>query len=131
MAFLKKRARKRELQAGIAELRQLTERLPDADGVIAPEGLREFLEFADSHNIALDTVPDLRTAVRLGLAEGGRFIATDTTLLLKKDESPLLDAPVDLLKEVADREFRAGTRGLSIPMGHGVRYHTSATRGHM
>lgn len=76
-------------------------------------------------------MPDLRAAVRLGLAQGGCFLETETTLLLKKGERPLLDASVDLLKEVADRGFRAGSRGVSIPLGGGVRYRVGAAPGHI
>jgi len=99
--------------------------------VISADGLREFIEFADSHNLDLDSVPDLRREVRLGLAQGGLFLETQTNLLLKKDETPLLDASVELLKEVTDREFRGGSRGVSIPLGGGVRYRAGAVRGHM
>jgi hypothetical protein len=33
------------------------------------------------------------------------------------------------MKEVVDREFRGGSQGVSIPLGHGVRYRTGAFRG--
>ena len=115
----------------VVELRELAERLPDSDGVVSPSGVQEFVEFAGSHNIDLNTVPDLRTSVRLGLAQGGCFLETETTLLLKKDETPLLEAPVQLLKEVTDREFRGGSRGVSVPLGHGIRYRVGSARGHM
>lgn len=123
--------RRKEAKQAIAELRQLTERLPDAQGVVSPDGLQQFAEFAGSHNIDLNSVPELRRAVRLGLAQGGYFLETDTTLLLKKDEIPLLEASANLLKEVRDREFRGGSRGVSIPLGHGIRYRAGSVRGHM
>jgi hypothetical protein len=115
----------------VAELRDLATRLPDGDGAISPDGFREFVEFATNHHIGLDTVPDLREAVRVGFAQGGYFLETETSLLLKDDETPLLDAPVELLKEVAEREFHAGSAGLSIPLGGGMRYRLGATRGQM
>jgi len=115
----------------IAELRRMVERLLGQDGVVSPEGFREFVEFAGGHNLDLNALPDLRRAVRLGLAQGGMFLATDTTLLLKKDEAALLEAPVSLLKEVTDKEFRGGSRGVSVPLGGGVRYRAGAFRGHM
>ena len=123
--------RHKEAKQAIAELRQLTERLPDPEGVVSPEGLQQFAEFAISHNIDLNSVPDLRRTVVLGLAQGGYFLDTDTTLLLKKDESPLLEVSANLLKEVRDREFRGGSRGVSIPLGHGIRYRAGSMRGHM
>lgn len=118
-------------QHAVAELRQLTERLPDSNGFVSPDGLREFIEFAGSHGIDLGTVPDLRRTVRLGLATGGYFLETDTNLLLKRGETALLDASVSLLTEVKDREFRGGSRGVSVPLGHGIRYRAGAVRGQM
>jgi hypothetical protein len=115
----------------IAELSQIAARLPSEDGVISADGFREFIQFAMDHGIDLDAVPDSLRAVRLGLAQGGMFFEAETTLLLKKDETPLLDAGVNLLKEVADRQFRGGSQGVSIPLGGGVRYRAGAVRGHM
>ena len=119
----------------IAALRQLVAGLPNSEGVISTDGLREFVEFATAHDIDLNTVPDLRRDVRLGLAQGGLFMETETSLLLKKDETPVLDVGVNLLKEVADRRFEGGSQGVSIPIGsiHGrtVRYRVGEYRGHM
>jgi hypothetical protein len=118
-------------QHAVAELRQLVQGLPDADGVISPDGFRQFIEFVTAHHVDLNVVPDIAREVRLGLAQGGFFLETDTTLLLKKDETPVLEVPATLLKEVADREFRGGSQGVSIPLGHGFRYRAGAYRGHM
>jgi hypothetical protein len=126
-----KKLREQQQHEAIDELRQLVARLPNSDGVISPDGLREFIEFVTAHDIDLNAVPVLRRDVRLGLAEGGFFLETNTSLLLKKDETPLLDVGVDLLKEVADRRFEGGSQGVSIPLGHGVRYRVGAYRGHM
>lgn len=115
----------------IAELGQLVARLPDSDGVISPAGFRQFIEFVTAHSIDLDTLPELRREVRLGLAQGGLFFETETSLLLKNDETPVLDAGVNLLKEVADRRYQGGSQGVSIPLGHGVRYRVGEYRGHM
>jgi hypothetical protein len=62
---------------------------------------------------------------------GGQFIQAKTTLLLKQDETPVLDANVNLLKEVTDRRYQGSSQGLSIPLGHGVRYRVGAYRGRM
>lgn len=50
-------------------------------------------------------------------------------LLLKRGETVHLETGAALVKEVVDREFRGGSQGLSIPLGHGLRYRTSAFRG--
>jgi len=122
--------RKQRRQA-MTELRALAAKLPDAEGVISPDGFRDFIEFVTTNNIDLTDASDIRQQVRLGLAQGGYFLETKTTLLLKKDEAVLLETPVDLLKEVTDREFRGGPQGVSIPLGHGIRYRAGAMRGHM
>ena len=115
----------------IAELRQLVARLPNSDGVISTDGFREFIEFLTAHGIDLNTVSDVRREVRLGLAQGGLFLETDTSLMLKTDETPVLDVGVNLLKEIADRRYQGGSQGVSIPLGHGVRYRVGEYRGHM
>lgn len=56
------------------------------------------------HDVDLRDIPDEWRGVRLGLAQAGYYIETETSLLLKRGECALLDAPVHLLKEVADRE---------------------------
>lgn len=112
----------------LAELRQKLNEVTDADGVISVDGFREFVEFAGNREMD----PDVAKDVRIGLAQGGVFLPSkQTTLILKKDESSLLDTPVNLLKEVADRELRGRSQGLSIPIGGGVRYRVGAVRGHM
>ena len=64
----------------------------------------------------------------LGLAQGGYFLRSETTLILKKHESALWNEPAALLKEVTDRQFRGGSQGVSIPIGGGARYHVGAVR---
>ncbi len=115
----------------ISELRDLVARLPNSDGVISTDGFREFIEFVTAHDIDLNAVPDTRRDVRLGLAQGGLFLETETSLLLKRDETPILDVGVNLLKEIADRRYQGGSQGVSVPLGHGVRYRVGEYRGHM
>jgi len=115
----------------ITEMRARAAQLPNADGVISIEAFQPFAQFVVDHDIALGELPDVHRAVLLGLAEGGRFIQTDTALFLKKDESALYEIGADLLKEVTDREFRGGSQGVSVPLGHGVRYRAGAMRGHV
>ncbi len=51
-------------------------------------------------------------------------------MLLTKDETAYASFAVDLMKEVTRREFRGGSSGVSVPLGHGVRYRVGAFRGH-
>lgn len=125
-----KLAAKQKVQA-IAEVRARAAQLPDTNGVISIEALQPFTQFVVDHDIALGELPDVRRAVLLGLAEGGQFIQAGTALFLKKDESAVYETAADLLKEVTDREFRGGSQGVSIPLGHGVRYRAGAMRGHV
>jgi hypothetical protein len=75
-------------------------------------------------------VPALRI-MQVGIANRGRFVTVDSTLLLKADEVAYAEVPARLLKEVVDRQFQGGSRGVSIPLGHGVRYRTGSVRGQM
>jgi hypothetical protein len=132
--FEKRKAKKAQEQQQLeaaTELRQLVAGLPDGGGVISPAGFKQFVEFAGAHHIDLNTVPDLRRDVYLGLAQGGLFLETETTLFLKADEVAVLDAPVTLLKEVAERQYKGSSQGISVPLGHGVRYRVGAYRGQM
>lgn len=105
--------------------------LPDSEGHVSLDGFQRFFQFVLDHDVDLRDIPDEWRGVRLGLAQAGYYIETETSLLLKRGECALLDAPVHLLKEVADREFRGGSRGVSVPLGHGVRFRTTGARGHM
>jgi hypothetical protein len=115
----------------VEEARAIAARVPGPDGVVSIEGLREFLQYLADHEVDPNEVADEVIALRLGFAEGGCFLTTSTTLLLKQGESALLDVQVQLLKEVTDREFHGGSQGVSIPIGAGVRYRVGAVRGHM
>jgi hypothetical protein len=64
------------------------------EGDLPLDGFREVVEFVSSRGIDLDSMPDIAKEVRLGLAHGGVFLETATTLLLKKDEAALLETPV-------------------------------------
>jgi hypothetical protein len=62
---------------------------------------------------------------------GGRPPTLDQVpLLLKRGEvANAVFAPVSLMKERAVRQYRGGSSGVSIPIGFGVRYRTSSSRG--
>jgi hypothetical protein len=135
MLFRKHKERKLEAEQhahDLAELREKLNEVTDADEVVSIDGFRTFVEFVTAHGIDLASAPEIGKDLRVRLAQGGVFLPSEkTTLILKKDETALLDTPVSLLKEVADREFRGGSRGLSIPIGGGLRYRAGAMRGHM
>jgi len=115
----------------VEELRRRVAQLPDADGVISISAFQECFQSMIDQHVDVSGVPDVLRALRLGLAQGGCFMQMDTTLLLKTDEAAVFEAQADLLKEVTDREFRGGSRGVSVPVGHGVRVRAGAVRGHM
>jgi hypothetical protein len=133
--FHKRKERKLEAEQhahDLTQLRQELDEVTDAEGIVSIDGFRHFIEFVTAHRIDLASFLDIATEARLGLAQGGVFLPSeDTTLILKKDEDSLLDTPVSLLKEVTDREYVGGSRGVSIPLGGGVRYRAGAMRGHM
>jgi hypothetical protein len=121
-------------ELALREARSVFEGLLDADGALTPEGMAQlFLHINENSDTRDAVLRDLWAPMLLALAQGGRFIAEEkTSLMLHEDESSALyDCPAYLLKEVADREFRGGSQGISVPLGHGVRYRVGAMRGQM
>jgi hypothetical protein len=130
------RRRKEEKLAGnraVNELGHLVEALHDENGAISVDGLHEFADFIESHNLSLDQVEaaNLLKPMMIGLAQGGNFIERKTSLILKQGEEPLFESPATLLKEVVQREIRGGSQGVSIPLGRGIRYRVGAYRGQL
>jgi hypothetical protein len=103
----------------------------EGDGTITPQQFDELCDFADSDGIAIAEDPETELEIRLGLAQGGVFLDVSADVLLREGEFAGLDVPVSLLEEVADRQYVGGSRGVSVPLGHGVRYHAASYRGHM
>ena len=61
----------------------------------------------------------------------GRIPVEDSPrLMAKKDEVVHMEVPAALMKEVTQREMRAGYGGVSFRVAKGVRFHTGAVRGH-
>jgi hypothetical protein len=50
-------------------------------------------------------------------------------LMAKRGEIVHLETAAALMKEVIDREFRGGSRGVSVPIAKGVRFRTGSFRG--
>ena len=120
-------------EAALSEARSFFDRLLDDDGALTPDGMGRLLVYINERSeVQSALMSDLWAPMMLALAQGGNFIAEDkTTLMLHEDEKALYDCPAYLLKEVIDRELRGASQGISVPLGHGVRYRAGAVRGHM
>jgi HIRAN domain len=132
--------RRKEAQAraqGSAEVVEFARSVVDDDGVISPGDVDRVMAFAGDRGFGTEEIdaPIPTAALRVlqvGMANRGQFVGRpDSQLLLKPDEDAYVEVAARLLKEVVDREFRGGSRGVSIPLGHGIRYRTGAMRGHM
>jgi hypothetical protein len=64
-----------------------------------------------------------------GMNDGRIPVIDDPPMVLKRDELAHASFGCALMKEVARREFRAGTSSVSIPLGAGVRYRVGGVRG--
>jgi hypothetical protein len=70
-------------------------------------------------------------AFHIARINDGRLpVDSEASFMRKKGEVVHLDAPASLTKEVIDRQFVGGSRGVSVPLGHGVRVRAGAFRGH-
>jgi hypothetical protein len=116
----------------IESIRARAAQLPDADGVVPVKPFEDFVDFVSENKVEWTSIPDVLTELVVGLARGGAFLPQPhATLLLKNGEHALSEVPAELLEEVTDRQFQGGSHGVSVPLGHGVRYRTGAVRGHM
>ena len=140
--FTKRKAAKEQAQreAEAAEerarkgdgLRAFVETLIDPDGSLSKERDDDLDDYMKEHSIATAEVPpDVARTLAVAYANGGNFVQRPTTLLLKRGEVAYLDVAAALLKEVAKREFRGGSQGLSVPLGGGFRYRIGAMRGQL
>ncbi len=131
--FEKRKAAKARAQSG-AELVQFSRTLVDDQGAISDADVARFMEYATEHGYGDDATPIPTAALgtlQVGLANRGQFVECESSLLLKSGEAAYCDRAATLLKEVTDREFRGGSRGISVPLGHGVRARAGGVRGHM
>jgi uncharacterized Zn finger protein (UPF0148 family) len=76
--------------------------------------------------------PDLTDALVIARLNGGILPEVNAPqLLTKKGETVHLECSAELMKEVTQREFRAGYQGFSFPIGKtGIRYRVGGARGH-
>jgi len=79
----------------------------------------------------IDSEPELADRLIIASANAGRLpIVASPRLLVKPGEVVHREFPASLMKEVTLREWRAGSSGISIPMGRtGVRVRFGAYRG--
>jgi len=74
--------------------------------------------------------PDLLSRLVVAKVNDGRLAEVEEPhVIRKRGEVVHLETGAELLKEVALREFRAGTQGLSFPIAKGVRYRVGGLRG--
>jgi hypothetical protein len=72
----------------------------------------------------------LRQRLLVAQINDGRLpVVATPRLLVKRDEKVHAELPAQLMKEVVHREYRGGSSGVSVPIGLGIRFHTSGSRG--
>lgn len=104
------------------------------DGIVSVEEENHLATMASALGLDFNDLADQRpnafaTAV-VGMINDGRTpTLEDSPVVLQKSETAFGAFAVTLLKEVSVREWRGGSSGVSIPLGHGVRYRTASVRG--
>jgi hypothetical protein len=104
-----------------------------ADDILSRDEESAFFDVCDAVGIEEEDLrSDGKLFYRLAIAKvnDGRLEHLDQPhVMTKKGEEVHLEMVAALMKEVALREFRGGSSGVSIPIVNGVRYRTSAFRG--
>jgi hypothetical protein len=73
-----------------------------------------------------------RPQILVAMVNGGRLpVVNSSRIMLKKGEVVHLEEEAGLLKEVVQREFQSGSRGMSFRIAKGVSYRVGASRGKM
>jgi hypothetical protein len=106
--------RRKEAQAlaqSSNEVVEFANSLVDGEGAMSEADVDKVLAFARERGYGTEPsderpvpVPALRI-MQVGMANRGRFVTVDSTLLLKADEVAYAEVPARLLKEVVDRQF--------------------------
>ncbi len=115
-------ANKHDLEAYVACL-------AGADGCISPDAIEGYFLYQAQLDLEPRDAFDCLGALKLGLANGGTFIRTNTTLLLREDEAAVYNAGAALMTEVKDQEHRPSSRGVSVPLDQDVLGQAGAIRG--
>jgi zinc-ribbon domain len=136
LAELRTLADPRHRGAGRAALKAFSDRLL-ADDVLSAAEESRWQAVGDAlgvtqADLALPELEGLLVHLMIARINDGRLpeVAADQArLMVKRGETVHLETPAALMKEVVDREFRGGSRGVSIPIAKGVRYRTGSFRG--
>ena len=76
------------------------------------------------------SLADVFVRIAVGRLNDGRLSSFEPSVIVaKRGELVHAETEASLLKEVAVREFQAGTQGVSIRITKGVRYYVGGTRG--
>jgi len=107
-----------------------------ADDILTSEEEEQFLKVSEALGLNIGDVdsrhPQLLSRLIVAKVNDGRLEEIDQPQIIRKrGEVVHLEVGAKLLKEVALREFRAGSQGLSFQVAKGVRYRVGAIRGHM
>jgi hypothetical protein len=108
-----------------------------ADDILTADEEEHFGSVGEALGFPADSLqarhPDLLSRLVVAKVNDGRLQEIEEPHVIpKRDEVVHMEVAASLLKEVALKEFRAGTQGLSIPIGKtGMRYRVGAMRGHM
>jgi hypothetical protein len=74
----------------------------------------------------------LLTKLQVAKLNDGRLpVVEDPNLMTRRGELVHVETSAALMKEIAVREWRGGSSGVSFRVAKGVRYHVGSTRGHM
>ena len=104
-----------------------------ADDILTTDEESAFFDVCDAVGVGDEDLRKDELFYRLAIAKvnDGRLEQIDEPhVMTKKGETVHLEMVAALMKEVALREFRGGSQGVSIPIMKGVRYRTSSFRGH-
>lgn len=133
-----KRERLRQQQTEHAEIRRVVQNHLAEDGGLTQEGmaaLRAHLQeigYIVDNTVNGDELPsDVYAAWMIGLTRTGDFMPVSGNAILPAEEPARFVAGADLLKEIPIREYQGGSQGVSVPLGHGVRWRASAIRGQL
>ena len=111
-----------------------------ADAVLADDHLTEdeedaFAAVAGALGLTqgdMEAHTDVYTKLQVAKMNDGRLPTVESPhLIAKRGEVVHFETSAALLKEVAVREFRGGSQGVSLRVAKGVRYRVGAMRGHM
>jgi hypothetical protein len=72
-----------------------------------------------------------RPQLFIAMVNDGRLPEVSSRMILKKGEVVHLEESAILLKEVVEREFQSGSRGVSFRIAKGVSYRVGSSRGRM